>query len=425
MRDSTDEDRGGRLSPGPIRRPVEQSSIAAPALAARAEQLTELLRAHAPFWNRSPFHHPHPEWTQTHPGIVDALFALTDAEVRALTTDGAALVRWLAGHVPTLTALPALTEVPDIALPIRAADLGQRRFAHVPGRKAAQIAAFADAIDRLGPPTRPLVEWCAGKGHLGRLLHERAAVDVLSVEIDPTLCAEGRRLAARNGAEQRFECRDVLADPPAIGGRHVVALHACGDLSRTLLERADHQPPAALDVAPCCYAKTIHPRHVPLHAGTPDLALDPLALRLAVADQPAPEARDARRARRELVWKLAYMMLRTRFSEVPRSAPLLSTPRAWSRLDVESWCRAVAARDGVELPADGIDWHAALTEAQQALDRFNRLNLTRLAFRRAIELWIVLDQARWLDALGYRVRVGTFCPPEVTPRNLLVSGRAR
>jgi hypothetical protein len=41
-------------------------------------------------------------------------------------------------------------------------------------------------------------------------------------------------------------------------------------------------------------------------------------------------------------------------------------------------------------------------------------------FRRPLELWLVLDRALYLQERGYEVKLGTFCAPTLTPRNVLL-----
>ncbi|KPY93142.1 Uncharacterized protein ALO94_01003 [Pseudomonas syringae pv. spinaceae] len=47
----------------------------------------------------------------------------------------------------------------------------------------------------------------------------------------------------------------------------------------------------------------------------------------------------------------------------------------------------------------------------------------RNLFRRALEVWLVLDRAMYVQEQGYRVSVGTFCESQLTPRNLLILAR--
>ena len=54
-----------------------------------------------------------------------------------------------------------------------------------------------------------------------------------------------------------------------------------------------------------------------------------------------------------------------------------------------------------------------------------RLSLVRLAFRRALEVWLLRDMAQHLEGHGYRISVAPFCTPELTPRNLMLSARRK
>jgi hypothetical protein len=76
----------------------------------------------------------------------------------------------------------------------------------------------------------------------------------------------------------------------------------------------------------------------------------------------------------------------------------------------------------VSLPPD-VAWHEAEQAGWRRQRETMRLSLVRNAFRRAIELWLVLDLSCLLEANGYAVRIGTFCAREVTPRNILISAR--
>lgn len=50
----------------------------------------------------------------------------------------------------------------------------------------------------------------------------------------------------------------------------------------------------------------------------------------------------------------------------------------------------------------------------------DRVELVRHVFRRAIEVWLVLDRALYLQQHGYQVSIKTFCEKQLTPRNILI-----
>ena len=89
------------------------------------------------------------------------------------------------------------------------------------------------------PHQRSLSGWCAGKGHLGRLVSLHRGAEILSLEWQGALRG-GRRLAARDGANMRFVEADAFAAESGAliaPHHHAMALHACGDLHTHLLTR--------------------------------------------------------------------------------------------------------------------------------------------------------------------------------------------
>ena len=59
----------------------------------------------------------------------------------------------------------------------------------------------------------------------------------------------------------------------------------------------------------------------------------------------------------------------------------------------------------------------------QRLREVMRYSIVRHAFRRALEIWLVLDAAVHLEKSGYSVSLSSFCERTLTPRNLLISAR--
>jgi hypothetical protein len=63
----------------------------------------------------------------------------------------------------------------------------------------------------------PVLDWCGGKGHLGRLLALAWEVPVHTLEIDPGLCVAGTDLAVRAKVNQTFVVADALRVPTGQG----------------------------------------------------------------------------------------------------------------------------------------------------------------------------------------------------------------
>jgi hypothetical protein len=80
-----------------------------------------------------------------------------------------------------------------------------------------------------------------------------------------------------------------------------------------------------------------------------------------------------------------------------------------------------AISDELDLPLPAFDEASAERAAQARVLEISALDLPRMLFRRAIELWVDLDRACWLQERGLRVSVGTFCTIDATPRNIAIS----
>lgn len=385
----------------------------------RKAALEALLLAYQFLWRPQPFRAPEPDWCTAHPALAQEALAVDAASLEARAAETTGLVVWLARHFPDLAGLLPLLEVPPCSTQPLPASAGRLDWG-IPGRKRAQIEAYAAA---LGRPVAPILEWCAGKGHLGRLLAGFWKIPVLSLEIDPALCAAGMALARHGHLEtgQSFVQADALDQASAcqLRGRHALALHACGDLHRSLIAAAAEQGSPALDLVPCCYYRTADTTYRPLSGGSLRLSRDDL--RLAVTDSMTASPRLRRMSRRAMAWKLAFQALAHEVTGQPYH-PLKPVPESWLASGFEGWCRRLAAREGLPLPAH-TDWQGLEAAGERSAARVRRLELVRLAFRRALELWLVTDMAVCLEERGYRVVLGTFCAPALTPRNLRLSAR--
>jgi hypothetical protein len=388
---------------------------------ARKQRLEALLLAYQPLWRPQPFKTETPAWCADRPTLTAALLTLDDATVDRLAGDNLALIDLLSTHVPDLAPLAELIELPLVE---RApASPPARQLTDIPGRKQAQIEAFAAAIDE---PRAPLLEWCAGKGHLGRLLAYRWQRPVASLEIDAELCEAGAELArrAKVGPLQQFIRADALAHDSAGhgAGRHAVALHACGDLHTRLIAAGIAHASPAIDIAPCCYYRTANETYQPFNDTALTLGRDDL--RLAVTETATASARQRRQSRRALAWKLAWVELRKALTGETAYRPFPPVPESWLRGEFPSFVAHMAARARLDIPANvpvDLPHFEALGHARAA--RMLRLQLVRLAFRRPLEVWLLMDMAVHLERHGYAVELTSFCRRETTPRNLLLSAR--
>ena len=394
------------------------------------ESLAGALARYDEWWRPALFSAALPDWCRDHPALVAALADLTDEHVDGLDDDPAALASFLAPYLGSLeTWLAEISAIEgglnrggaDDVLPV-AKQPNYVVMRDVPGRKAEQVDAMLAAV---GAPKAQLLDVCCGKGHLSRAILARYGGSGLGLEWGQGLCDSGRALATRLGIAQEFEVADIFDALPwrDVSTRHVLALHACGDLHRRIIDVVRSARPVALDLAPCCYQKTSAQQYCSLSArsvGLERLALSRNALQLAVTETVTASAREARMTHQQQSWKLAFVLWRHRIGAPDVSFP--SVPATWWRSGFAEVMVQLCTRAGLPPPADDqLDEILLAGRVRWALIR--RLQLVRFAFRRMIEVALVTDMADALQTVGFEVRVGVFCPRQLTPRNLLVSAR--
>jgi len=385
----------------------------------RFDRLDALLEEHAWLWRPQPYKEPRPRWTERLPELRERLLALSEADLTHFSRNDAALYDLLSDHRPALSELHILTALPRLPQ-VGLVELGPHFPTDIPGRKWAQINAFAAAIR---PSDAPVLDWCGGKGHLGRFVSAQWQRPVLTLEQQPKLCDEGERLARRAGVAQRFRLGDALSSTvkPLLSQRHSVSLHACGGLHRRLIEGGIESRVPALDIAPCCYHLYGGGHYQPF---TPGSGLRPAHedLRLAVTETVTARRREMRQRDREMAWKLGFQQLRKMLTGSAEYVPTRPIDKRWLGLTFASFCHRLAERQALELPRE-TEWERIELSGWQRHHEVMRLSLARHAFRRPLELWLVLDLVNRLATNGYEVRLGTFCDVELTPRNVLISAR--
>lgn len=302
--------------------------------------------------------------------------------------------------------------------------------AHIKGRKWEQITAFVQHLPDAG---LPVLEWCAGKGHLGRLIAKARGVDVLSLEWQAMLCEEGQAFADKWQLSQRFICADAFAiednahentahqTNPFCAQQQAVALHACGDLHVRLLKLAAAAGTQALAISPCCY----HLIQANQYQGLSTLAKDSalclsrhdlqLPLQQSVIANPKQQAL----RHQEIAWRLGFDALQRSSRGIDAYLPLPAIKQSQLSGEFTEFCQWAASQKAVTLAAD-CDFDAWLEIGKQRQRLTRRIDLAAHLFRRALELWLILDRCCFLQESGYRVSLREFCATSVTPRNALI-----
>lgn len=383
---------------------------------ARFAALDAFLIEHQGLWRPRPFTHLHLPWENQHPELAQWLRqrSLADAENshnRPHDLPAPAPFPQLAAQA---LQLGAVDKLPTQALqPAR-----HRLNVDVPGRKWQQIEAFGAALNFAQKPTHWL-DWCAGKGHLGRrLLH--ADQQLTCLEYDPALIATGQALSDHHGLPASHRLQDVMADVTISPEHTPVALHACGDLHVRLLQLASAAGCKQLALAPCCYNRINADSYQPLsgagRASPLKLSIDDLGLPLSetvTAGNRVRQQRDTSMARR-----LGFDQLQRHVRGLNEYLPTPSLPASWLDKPFAEYCQELARLKG--LSTGDQDWAALEAYGWRRLAHVRNLELLRGLFRRPLEMWLVLDRALFLVEQGYKVEIGSFCEPALTPRNVMV-----
>ena len=383
---------------------------------ARFRALDAFLIEHQGLWRPRPFTQRQLPWENEYPELAQWLRqrSLADAEANHNQPHGLLAPAPFPQLASQALQLSTVDKLPTQPLQPAA----HRLNVDVPGRKWQQIEAFGAALQFAQTP-RHWLDWCAGKGHLGRrLLHTGQQLTCL--EYDPALIASGQALSEHHGLPVTHRLQDVMADV-AISAEHTpVALHACGDLHVRLLQVASAAGCKQLALAPCCYNRIQGNTYQPLsdagRASTLLLSLDDLGLPLSetvTAGKRVRLQRDTSMARR-----LGFDQLQRLLRGCDEYLPTPSLPTHWLDKPFADYCRELARLKGLSTGEQ--DWAALEAHGWQRLAEVRNLELVRGLFRRPLELWLVLDRALFLSERGYRVEVGSFCDPALTPRNLMV-----
>jgi hypothetical protein len=310
--------------------------------------------------------------------------------------------------------LSAVDNLPSSALPAA----HHRLNVDVPGRKWQQIEAFGAALQFAATPKHWL-DWCAGKGHLGRRLLQPGQ-QLTCLEYDPALIASGQALSEHHRLPVTHRLQDVMADVQISRDQTPVALHACGDLHVRLLQLASAVGCRQLAVAPCCYnrirAEEYQPLSVAAQASSLRLSVEDLGLPLSetvTAGARVRQQRDSSMARR-----LGFDGLQRQLRGSDEYLPTPSLPANWLAKPYADYCRELAALKGLSTGEQ--DWSALEAQGWRRLAEVRNLELLRGLFRRPLEMWLVLDRALFLTENGYTVHVGSFCETPLTPRNLML-----
>lgn len=392
-------------------------------LTAAFQQLDATLANNQGLWRPQPFTSNDLPWYQTHPHIKQALLTLGEDQARDLHDNQQHRIAWFRTLEPALCDSLYAFE-PPAALAATPVVPGRFDNIGISGRKWQQIIAFASALPH---SDLPLIDWCAGKGHLSRIVQRSQQQTVHCLEWDTALVTAGSALAHKHQLDIRYHHHDVMQPLPGICAEPAsvhMGLHACGELHMQLLQHVANSNACGMALSPCCYHKIATPVYQPLSsiAQQSELTLNRAALHLAVQDTVTARRGERQLREQERLWRLGFDALQR---DISGSDNYLNVPSSNSKLlrkDFHSFCKWAANARQLQLPAN-IDYQHYLQRGKEKQQQVIRLDLLRRLFNRPLELWLVLDRALYLQERGYEVSVSRFCEASVSPRNILIQAQ--
>lgn len=386
-------------------------------LAQQFAALDTLLFSTRQYWQCTAFDYDAIPW----PELSSLLWALDDQQVSELDSDQNALYAYFAKAIKGLDELQSLCELPTTQ---QTRDEFPFWISNgIKGRKFEQLQDFVAAISQQ-KSQYPVLEWCAGKGHLGRMLAFNGAPSIHSIELQAHLCEQGQHSANQQQLPLQFSQANVLTDDVTEyfkEQQHAVALHACGRLHQTFMQQASDAKTQQISFSPCCYHLFTDNDYQAMSepAKQSQLALTHRDLKLALQETVTAPSRVDKVRKTEVEWRLGFDALRKSITAEQHYVSVPSVNKAIFSDSFKSFCLWAAEKKSLSLPED-IDYHEFLAIGKQRKRVTERVELVRHVFRRAIEVWLVLDRALYLQQQGYQVTVSTFCEKQLTPRNILI-----
>ncbi|WP_051303481.1 methyltransferase [Psychromonas aquimarina] len=379
-------------------------------------ELDNLLHKYSSYWQFIPFQHHDYPWSN--PALTRYVDELKASDFNKIDTQLERQKMCFSDFFPDMFAWGEKHQLAMSAQTEAASPFWLKT--NIAGRKWQQIQAFSQSFPF---KNRSIVEWCAGKGHLGRILafHHQTSID--SIEWQAELCQQGQTQADKLQLPQKFIHADVLTTQAELlaGKQHVVAMHACGDLhTKMLAESVKHQV-ENIDLIPCCYHLTEAETYQSLssYAQQSQLALNKDQIKMAVQSQLTGGNRAAVLRQKEVTWRLAYQALRADLMQDLHYVPIPSVNKSWFSgefKDFACWC---LQQHNLTAPGQ-VDWQQYLSLGEIRAASIQKMELVRHVFRRPLEMWLILDRALYLQEQGYQVVLEEFCDYQITPRNIVI-----
>ncbi|MEZ9291068.1 methyltransferase [Vibrio lentus] len=388
--------------------------------------LDSFLLEHQVYWRSEPFHLCQTQqqpWFDVNRPLVDWLNSLSIENIQILKEQPQVLIKELIRFLPELETANQNIQFENSLLV--GLDLPRGTADGIPGRKLQQIVSMGEASLE-HHHGKEWLEWCSGKGFLGRILSQQSDQKVTSFEWQQLLCESGQKIADDQKLEMDFVQGDAFskdADRVFNSNQHAVALHACGDLHVELVKKSVSHGLPAVTISPCCYHLIRDENYQAMCsvAKNSALTLSKNDLRIPLQETVTGGERVKRHRQLEMSYRLGFSQLLKGELGVDEYVPVPSIKKSELSEGFESFC--YWASEVKKLPLDSdIDFEPYLVQGEALFWEMEKLSLVQQVFRRPLEIWLALDRAIYLQEQGYEASIEEFCERSITPRNLLIHG---
>ncbi|PQJ60026.1 SAM-dependent methyltransferase [Vibrio chagasii] len=392
----------------------------------RFKILDSFLLEHQVYWRSEPFHLCQTQqqpWQDINSPLVDWLNSLTTENIQTLKEQPDLLITELGRFLPQLAQAHQSTQFTNTDL--KGLQLPRGTEDGIPGRKLQQIVSMGEAALEHHHGEEWL-EWCSGKGFLGRILSQQSSQKVTSFEWQQSLCESGQKIADAQRLEMTFVQGDAFserADEVFNPNQHAVALHACGDLHVGLVKKSVSHGLPAVTISPCCYHLIRDENYQPMSsvAKASALTLSKSDLRIPLQETVTGGERVKRHRQLEMSYRLGFSQLLKAEVGIDEYIPVPSIKKSELAEGFESFCRWACEVKELSLGSN-VDFDSYLVQGEALFWEMEKLSLVQQVFRRPLEIWLALDRAIYLNEQGYEATIEEFCERSVTPRNLLIHG---
>lgn len=386
-------------------------------------KLEQILLDHEKLWRFEPFHQSFDSelpWVNEYPKLSSWISKLSIEQVRYYKSSPSCFFTDVVDAFPAAKQIQNLVLLPSIEC--QNLPLSRDLESGIPGRKLEQILSMGSFALNHHKGIQWL-EWCSGKGYLGRFLAANSKQSVTSFEWQSSLCEKGQQEADDQLLPMTFVQGDALSENAkqvVKQDMHAVALHACGDLHVRLIQHASEMESKAISVSPCCYHLIESDRYQALsELGLQStLNLTKTELRIPLQETVTGGKRVSKHREDEMSFRLGFDLLLKQYLGIQHYIAIPSIKKSMLSLGFENFCYWAAKQKNIELPVLDFAYWEAL--GKQRFWHMERLSLAQQLFRRTIEMWLVYDRAMYLQEKEYQVMVAEFCERSVTPRNIII-----